>query len=178
MPHTIFVGARSRFVTAVAWMFIALSALASLSALLQHAAAASFMPQVAGVVHPLPLLTGLLLGYLPWVLGVGLVVSLATLASAIGLLLRLEWARRVFIGLMVLCIVANLAGMWLQHEVMLSLVSQTLGDSTLPAAVAKVFGGFVAAARWLAVVLTLLACMLLAWIIRRLMSATVRQEFA
>ena len=54
--------------------------------------------------------------------GAGLVVSLATLASAIGLLLRLDWARRVFIGMLVLAIVANLLGLWFQHEVVQSVV--------------------------------------------------------
>jgi hypothetical protein len=41
-----------------------------------------------------------------------------------------------------------------------------------------VFGGFVTAARVMAVLMTLGACLALLWIIRRLMSPTVRQEFA
>jgi hypothetical protein len=41
-----------------------------------------------------------------------------------------------------------------------------------------VFGGFVTAARVMAVVVTLGACALLGWIIRRLMSPSIRQEFA
>src|SRR5438876_120366 len=111
MPQTYNVGARSVFVTATAWIFILLGALASVSALVQNAAVASLMPGLqigANGNASLPLLTGLLVGYLPWVVGTGLVVSLATLASAIGLLLRLESARRVFIGLLVFAIVANL----------------------------------------------------------------------
>ncbi|MEN9420466.1 MAG: hypothetical protein RI988_4087, partial [Pseudomonadota bacterium] len=101
MPQTFNVGARSLFVTVTAWVFIVLAAMASVSALLQNAAVASFLPglTVVGNVQPLPLLTGLLLGYLPWVVGAGLVMSLATLACAVGLLIRLEWARRIFIAL-------------------------------------------------------------------------------
>ena len=100
MPQTLNVGARSLFVTATAWAFIVLAGLASVCALLQHAATASLVPgpeQVGGSA-PLPLLTGLLLGYLPWVVGTGVALSFATLGSAIGLLLRLEWARRIFIA--------------------------------------------------------------------------------
>lgn len=184
MPQTFSVGARSLFVTWTAWTFIVLAALASASALVQNAAVTSLMPGLApsGELSSLPLLTGFLLGYLPWVVGTGLLMSLATLASAIGLLLRLDWARRAFIGVLVLAIVANLMGLWLQHEVVQSVVSQTLGatlrQTAIPAQMLGVFGGFVTAAQVMAVLVTLGACAMLAWIIGRLMSAPVRREFA
>ncbi len=178
MPQTYTVGARSLFVTATAWFFIVLAALTSVSALVQNAAVASLWPGMQLAAEGLPLLTGLLIGYLPWVVGTGLVMSVATLASAVGLLLRLDWARRSFIGLLVVAIVANLLGLWLQHEVVQSVVSSTLSSVAIPQQAMGVFGGFVTAARVLAVLMTLAGCGLLLWIIRRLMSATVRQEFA
>jgi hypothetical protein len=180
MTQTYNVGARSLFVTLTAWAFIVLAALATVSAVLQQATAASLgvNAQLTGLVQPLPLVTGLLMGYLPWVVGAGLVVSVATLVAAVGLLVRLDWARRVFIGLLAVAIVANLAGLWIQHEVMASLVSATLQRSPLPQQAADLFGGFVTATRVMAVVVTLAFCGLLGWIIRRLMSPAVRQEFA
>jgi hypothetical protein len=178
MPQTLNVGARSIFVTVTAWVFIVLGALASVSALVQNALVASLAPASAAHLPALPLLTSLLLGYLPWVVGTGLAMSLATLGSAIGLLLRLDWARRAFIGLLAVAIVANLLGLWLQHEVVQSVVANTLSGAPLPAQAIGVFGGFVTAARVMAVLVTLGACGLLAWIIRRLMSPSVRQEFA
>ena len=180
MPQTYSVGARSLFVTFTAWVFIVLAALTSASALVQNAAVASLMPglRLATESTPLPLLTGLLIGYLPWVVGTGLVMSLATLASAVGLLLRLDWARRTFIGLLVVAIFANLLGLWLQQEVVQSVVSSTLSSVAIPQQALGVFGGFVTAARVMAVLMTLTGCALLLWIIRRLMSPTVRQEFA
>jgi hypothetical protein len=178
MPQTFNVGARSIFVTVTAWVFIVLGALASVSALLQNALVASLAPAAGAHLPALPLFTSLLLGYLPWVVGTGLVMSLATLASAIGLLLRLDWARRAFIGLLAVAIVANLLGLWLQHEVVQSVVANTLSGAPLPAQAIGVFGGFVTAARVMAVLVTLGACSMLAWIIRRLMSPAVRQEFA
>ncbi|MBS0434306.1 MAG: hypothetical protein JSR75_05340 [Proteobacteria bacterium] len=178
MPQTFNVGARSLFVTTVAWVFIALSLLAVASAVVQNAAVASLLPGWRNHGAALPLLTGLLIAYLPWVVGAGLVLSLATLASAIGLLLRLDWARRAFIGLLVLAIVFHLLGLWFQHEVLQSVVESTLKSAPLPEQALGVFGGFVTAARTLGVALTLAACALLGWIIRRLMSAAVRQEFA
>ena len=173
MPITIAVGARSLFVTAVAWLFIGLGLIASGSALLQNAMLASLLP-----LPPQAGLTGWLVAKLPWVTGTSLVLSLAMLASAVGLLLRLDWARRTFIGLLVVAIVANLLGLWLQQELMQAIVDHALSSASLPPKAAGVFGGFVTAARVMAVVVTLGACGLLAWIIRRLMSASVRQEFA
>jgi hypothetical protein len=178
MPQTFNVGARSIFVTVTAWVFIVLGALASVSALLQNALVASLAPAAGAHLPALPLFTSLLLGYLPWVVGTGLVMSLATLASAIGLLLRLDWARRAFIGLLAVAIVANLLGLWLQHEVVQSVVANTLSGAPLPAQAIGVFGGFVTAARVMAVLVTLGACGMFGWIIRRLMSSAVRQEFA
>ena len=45
MPQTYNVGSRSLFVTVTAWAFIFLAAMASLTALLQNAAVASFVFQ-------------------------------------------------------------------------------------------------------------------------------------
>jgi len=178
MPQTFNVGARSLFVTVTAWIAILLSALVSVSAVVQNALVASVVPLPAAANLPaLPLLTHLLLGYLPWVVGTGLLMSLAMLASAIGLLLRLDWARRVFIGVLLVVIVANLLGLWLQHEVVQSVVSSTLSGAPLPPQAAGVFGGFVTAARVMAVVVTLGACAVFWWVIHRLRSASVRQEF-
>ena len=92
MPTTITVGARSIFVTATAWVFMLLGALASVSALLQNAMLVSGGFDAGG--QQVSGLFGMLIAHLPWVVNAGLVMSLATLASAIGLLLRLEWARR------------------------------------------------------------------------------------
>lgn len=173
MPITIAVGSRSLFVTAIAWVFILLAMVASASALVQYAMLGSWLavPAKAGLL-------GLLMDHLPWVVGTGLALSLALLGSAVGLLLRLDWARRTFIGLLAVVIVAQLLGLWVQQEMMQSVVSSTLSRATLPPQAADVFGGFVTAVRVMAVVVTLGACALLGWIIRRLMSAGVRQEFA
>ena len=180
LTQTFNVGSRSVFVTVTAWVFIVLGVLASVSALVQNATASSLPSQVALTATPLPhpLLTGWLLAYLPWVVGAGLGVSVATLAAAIGLLLRLEWARRTFIVLMGVAIGINLGGLWLQQELLLSLVDATLQQASMPPVLAGVFGGFVAATRSMAVLVTLAGCVMLGWIAWRLTLPPIRQEFA
>jgi hypothetical protein len=180
MPQTFNVGSRSLFVSITAWVFILLGAAASTLTLIQGAATASLLPGFAlGLdARPLQGLAGLLAKHLPWVAGAALALSIATLAAAIGLLLRLERARRAFIVIVVLAMLANLAGVWLQQELLQGLIDHTLSRSPMPREAAGVFGGFATAARAAAVTLSVLTCLLLAWIIRRLNTQSVRQEFA
>ena len=176
MPTTYNVGSRSLFVTLTAWTAILLAALAGAAATVQYAEVASLLPQWQRA--ELPRLTGWLLHYLPWVVATAAVLSVLLIASAVGLLLRLELARRAFIGLIALVIVVQLLGLWLQHEVMQAVLVGTLGRVALPAAAAGLFDGLATTTQALAVLLTLAACALLGWIIRRLNSEPVRQEFA
>jgi hypothetical protein len=176
MPKTLNVGSPSIFVTVTAWVAIVLAALVSAVALVQRAEVASLLPQWQHTV--LPPASGLLLQYLPWVLGAAAVLSLLLVAGAVGLLLRLEWARRVFIGLAALAIVANLLGLWLQYEVVHAVVQATLGQSGLPASAAGSSSGLTTLAQLMGLVLPLAACGLLGWVIRGLNSERVRQEFA
>ena len=180
MPQTFSVGARSKFVTFVAWVFIVLAIASGLWVVVQDAALSAWMPGLHRFVerNPLPWLTGLLMGYLPWVMGLAALIALSTLASAVGLLMRLNWARRTFIAMLAVAIVANLLGLWLQQEVVVSVVSSTLSTVAMPPPAMSVFGVFGTAARVMAVLMTLVGCSVLLWIIRRLMSGPVRQEFA
>lgn len=180
MPQTYYLGARSLFVSVTAWLFILLAAVACAAGVVQQATLASWSPALQASMNtvPLPALSSLLMAYLPWVNGAGLLVSVAMLAAAMGLLLRLEWARRAFIGLLLLAIVANLAGLWLQQEFMQSLVDSTLNRVAMPAAALDMLGGLATAARVMGVLVTLSLCLGLAWVVQRLRSPMVRQEFA
>ncbi len=179
MPQTYYLGYRSLFVTLTAWAAIVMAAVACAFGAIQQAALASWLPALDAAVQsePMPLISGMMLSYLPWVTGAGLILAVALLVAAVGLLMRLEWARRAFIGLVVVAIAANLASLWLQHEFVQSLVDATLRDTPLPMGAVGVFGGFATAAKVLSGVVTLGASGLLAWVIRRLMSPKVRQEF-
>ena len=176
MPQTYNVGSRSRFVNFIAWMFILLAAFACEWAVIQNATQS--WAALASDQSSLPWLTGLLMRHATWVFSAAIALSLATMVCAFGLLRRIEWARRVFIGLLMVAIGVDLAGLWLQQEFMHLLVDSTLRQTTLTQPVADLFGGVVTAARVLAGFITLVASVALVGIIRRLMSPSVRQEFA
>jgi hypothetical protein len=176
MPQTYNVGSRSRFVNFIAWMFILLAAFACEWALIQNATRS--WAALASDQSSLPWLTGLLVRHATWVFLAAIALSLATMVCAFGLLRRIEWARRVFIGLLMVAIGVDLAGLWLQQEFMHLLVDSALRQATLTQPAADLFGGVVTAARLLAGFVTLVASVALLGIIRRLMSPSVRQEFA
>src|ERR1700760_3856015 len=117
MPQTYNVGSRSRFVNFVAWMFILLAAFACEWAVIQNATRSSWAA-LAGDQSSLPWLTGLLMRHVAWVYSAATALSRATMVCAFGLLRRIEWARRVFIGLLMVAIAVDVAGLWLQQEFM------------------------------------------------------------
>ena len=180
MPQTFNVGSRSLFVSVTAWVFIVFGIAATALSVIQGAATAALLPglNLSLDVKPLQGLAKVLAAHLPWVAGAALALSIGTLVAAIGLLLRLEWARRAFIAMVVLAIIANLAGLWLQQELLQSLIDHTLSRAPLPREAAGVFGGFATAARAAAVALSVVTSLLLAWIIARLSTQAVRQELA
>lgn len=155
MTQTFRVGARSRFVTAAAWLAIAAA---------PAGPAAAIVPWLQA--HP------------PAVAAAALGLAMATLVVGAGLLLRLEWARRGCIVLLVLAAVAGLGGLWLQQALIGALVDAALARAPLPTALAGVFDGFVVAARSLAGLLTVAGCAALGWAAWRLTQPAIRQEFA
>jgi hypothetical protein len=180
MPQTFNVGSRSLFVSVTAWVFILLGIAATALSVIQGAATAALLPGFSLSLDAKPLhgMVQLLATHLPWVAGAALALSIGMLVAAVGLLLRLEWARRAFIVVVVLAIVANLAGLWLQQELLQALIDRTLSRAPMPREAAGVFGGFATVARAAAVTLSVATCLLLAWIIARLNTQAVRQEFA
>jgi hypothetical protein len=153
MTQTFTVGARSIFVTSLAWVTI-------VAGLLLAASAGG-----AGLAE----ITGRAPSAGPWALSAVFALSLAAVMTAVGLLMRLDWARRAFIGLLALAIFAPLPGLWLQYPMLHRVVSDALQDVAPAAAAIAPIG--------VAGVLVVLAGGLLGLAIRRLMSPMVRQEF-
>ena len=163
MTQTFRVGARSRFVTFTAWLFIVLAAIGVVAAFLQNASASSWVAQARFASPALSGLADWLRDHVPMVMSLGLALAVAQLVSAIGLLL--------------LAVVVNLGGMWLQQALMVSWVDAALQSVSVPPGLAGLLEGLLTATRSMAVLLGLLASAALAWMAWRLTWPSVRQEF-
>jgi hypothetical protein len=182
MPQTFSVGARSRFVTGVALATLLLSLVGLVAGVLEQATQVAWAATLAFAGEaghgPLPPATRWLARELPWVIDVGVVLCAAMAVASLGVIQRLEWARRVFIAGLVATAVVALGGLWLQQEFMQLLADTAHRRAPLPAPAGDVLDGLLAAARWLGVGATAVATLLGVAVIRRLGSDAVRQEFA
>jgi len=174
---------RSGFVTALAWIFIALSGFSTLIAVLQNVMITLLFPveemgeamKQGDGVHEIPALASFMFEHVRLMFGAFLLLSTVTLVSAIGLLKRRNWARLVFVGMMGTGIVWNLA----------SLAMPFLISAAIPPMPADSPAGFTENFDlvWkVMIVLTGLMAIgfsaVLGWIIKRLLSEEVRREFA
>lgn len=174
---------RSTFVTVVAWILIVASAFATLITLLQTVLVFVVFPSAGMDMETGPLPSDMppgaafLFEHLEWLFVVSLIVSVATLASSIGLLRRRNWARLAVAGLMVLGIVWCLGGLLLQLAGMLAAHEQF---ASVDAAFAEgspdmtVFFYFFAA---VTVLVALGFALLFGWIAKRLLSPAIAAEF-
>lgn len=172
---------RSGFVTALAWIFIVLAGFSTLISILQNIMIALMFPvdemraaMKSDKAPPMPAGFRFMFDYFHYFFLAFLVVSVATLVSAIGLLMRKNWARLVFIGMMGLAILWNLASLALPF-LMSSLIHDMGGSAP---------DEFMANFRlmWnimigVSVVMGLAFAALFAWIIKRLTSEDIRREF-
>jgi hypothetical protein len=101
-----------------------------------------------------------------------LVASTVTLASSIGLLRRMNWARWVFVGLMALGIVWNVGGLVLQFGMFSSMQDRFVTAPGMPN-----MRPFFIAVAVVSVVFALAFSGLFGWIAARLLSSAVAAEF-
>jgi hypothetical protein len=167
---------RSTFVTVVAWLFIAVSALATPIAIAQRFLVLRLLREQvmapAGAPRPaLPTAIAFVFAHLEPIFLALVVVFAYALVTAIGLLMRKSWARPAFLALLVIGIGGAAAGFALQ-SVLLAEMSRRAADSAAPGVrhVLVAMQVFVAGA---AVVIVLA----LVWLIARLRSQSVRAEF-
>lgn len=117
------VAQKSTFVSILAWVFIVLSAGATAVSVLQNLMLYLLFPReeikaalASGAqVQHIPWTARVMMGHFEVFVGAFLVVSILMLITAIGLLRRWNWARRIFILFMVMGIVWNMVGILLQY---------------------------------------------------------------
>jgi hypothetical protein len=172
----------SSFVTAVAWIFIALSGFSTLIALLQNLMINLAFPvaemQAAIQQHrkgpPMPWLFKFMAGNVRLIFFSFLAVSALTFAASIGLLKRRNWARITFIGILALGIVWNLGGMAVQYSLFSSLPG--IPDNA-PEEFQDRFDFFAKAIMVFSLFFAVGISGLFGWIIKRLVSSDIRREF-
>lgn len=171
---------RSTFVTVLAWIFIALSAMATCIAVLQAIMFAFFFsheafsgPQMQAQLQHMPPASAFMARYAMAIFPVFWVSTVVMLVSAIGLLRRWNWARRLFIALLALGILWNLGGLILQHLM--------IGSITMPAdpdnAALQGMRIMMTVIQVLSAIAAVAISVLFGWIIRRLLSAPIVAEF-
>lgn len=170
---------RSTFVTVLAWIFIGLAGMGSLIGVLQNIMLQIvFLPSMdqAMAGHPpppdMPPAFGWMTLHITWFFRGFLLLSLLWLAGAIGLLLRKEWARRLFIGLLVFGIAYQLAGMAFQWWMMDSMREQMLQmPPKAPDDFAAGMDAMLTVMRIFGVLLAVGLSLLFGWLVKRLSSA-------
>jgi len=170
---------RSGFVTGLAWIFIALSSFATLIGVLQNVMVwllfpddlmREMMSQPQGA-PAMPAVAQWMLENFRLLIATFLLLCVATLVSAIGLLSRKNWARLTFMGIMGLGIAWNLAGVAIPF-----LVFPPLPDDT-PGEFLQEFELVMKVMMAVSVVMALALSALFGWIIRKLVSQGIRREF-
>jgi hypothetical protein len=127
----------------------------------------------ANGAQPMPGWLRLIIGHLPLVMIAFVVLSLVTLVAAIGLLARRNWARLVFIGLMILAAVSNLVGAAIPF-----VVSDVMpAMSELPADLRDQIALLSNVVTVASVAIGVVFAGLFAWLVKRLMSPEVKAEF-
>ena len=172
---------KSNFVTMLAWVFIAFAGFATFISLMQNIMVSLLIPldklqeaiTSAGAKEQVPAAFIFLFSYVRLFLFSFLIVSSLTLITSIGLLKRKNWARIVFIAIMMFGILWNIAGVLFQQFVFTSFPKMPVRtDVPVPnfevfLTVIKVFSAVIAAG----------LSVLFGWIIKKLTSPDIRQEF-
>ncbi|MDI9238558.1 hypothetical protein QLQ15_06475 [Lysobacter sp. LF1] len=172
-------GQKSTFVSVVAWIFIVLSGFGTLIGILQSVMVLTVFntPEVAQAMQAppppgAPAFATFMMKYMVAFFVCMLALNAVTLVSSIGLLLRHNWARLVFVGLMIFGVVWNLAGLVLQFFMFSSMREQFAAVPDAPD-----MGAFFVGVAVVSTVLTLAFSVLFGWIAKRLMSPPLVAEF-
>ena len=172
--------AKSTFVTALAWVFIVLAGFATLISVLQNVMITLMLPDAAmqtateevGRDKNVPWFFAFMFENVRLIFFTFLLLTSATLGTAIGLLKRKNWARITFIGLMVFGIFWNIGG------VVFSIFFVMAIPSTVPPDFADQFKLMSTIMIGVNVLMAIGLSTLFGWIVKKLLSLAIRLEFS
>ena len=171
---------RSTFVTVTAWVFIVIASFSTLISVLQNVmlnimtSFENIPPPRGPLAEQMPAYVGFMAEHVRLFFLSFLIVSVATLAAALGLLRRKNWARLTLIGILSIGVAWNVAAFILQQRIFSS------ADGVRPNAPSAFSAEFDQMTSVMLVFSTVMAAgfaLLFAWLIKRLLSRPVRAEF-
>jgi hypothetical protein len=164
---------RSTFVTVVAWIFIVGSGFATLMSLMQNIMIHVMFnkDKFSQLPDDMPAGASFMFEYFQLIILAFLLICILMLVSSIGLLKRKNWARLVFIFILSLGILWSLA----------SLILQAVFFSTMPemsqSPEFQEFKAMQSIMQWFTAIISIGFAILFGWIIMRLLSSAIKQEF-
>jgi hypothetical protein len=171
--------ARSSFVTVLAWIFIVAGGFTTFISILQNVMFTSFFPvdqmQTTKGAENMSAVALFMLNHVRLFFAAFLILSLTVFVSSIGLLKCKNWARVVFIGLFALGILWNVAGIFIQHAIFSAMPAPPAGA---PQEFKVQMESMANVMLLFSLVLAVGVSVLFGWIIKRLLSPAIRQEFS
>jgi len=164
---------KSNFITVLAWLFIIGGGFTTLTSLMQVVMTSLMFSNNEAQMfrHHVPGESRFMFQNFHLFVYMFPIVSITTLVSAIGLLKRENWGRFLFIGIMVFGIFWILAGVDMQSAMFNSLPAGASGDGFSDyQTIQNLVRGF-------SVVVSVIMCFIFLWIIKKLMSQEIIQEF-
>lgn len=174
---------RSTFVTVLAWIFISLAGFVTLIGILQNILLQLVFEPAMAQAHlpptdaPLPAASAWMLDHIAWFFRLVLLVSATLLIASIGLLLRRNWARRLFIAMLVLGIAYQAFGVIMQWWMFGSMTDAMFAPPNAPADVARGMQAMLLVVRVFGVLFAVAIGALCVWLIYRLKRPSVLVEF-
>jgi hypothetical protein len=170
---------RSTFINVLAWFFIIIGGFSTFISILQnimfrmmfHSDEANQALRQTENAKEIPAFAGFMLNHMDLFFLLFLAVSATSLVSAIALLKRKNWARVIFIALMSLGIVWNIAGVVLQFT-MFNNIPEFANKDAPPE-----FENMMRLMQAASVIMVIAFTVLFGWIIKKLVSPQIRAEF-
>lgn len=171
---------RSNFVTVLAWLTIVPSALGVLMSTAQNILVFTVMPMdqmplpSGSEAEQIPAVALFMMEHMRAVMVAFWLLTVLALASGIGLLKRKEWARLAVIALLVLNIVMNLGGLYVQQ----SFLSSIPVAADTPPEFREQFESMASTMWTVSIAMALGFSAVSAWLIWRLSSESIKAEFS
>jgi hypothetical protein len=175
------VPSQSNFVTVLAWVLIVSSGLATFISLMQAATLTFVFPrgfwlnsQSPHGGENIPPVLQFLSSHVQYFFLAFWLLAVLSLVSSIGLVRRKNWARLIVIGILGLGVVWNLGGIWLQWQ-LVSTFNQLPAQA--PPEFTQQMETMMVTLRVGTTVVAFAIAVLFAWLIKRLVSPSIRSEF-